>query len=151
MIKVLFVCLGNICRSPMAEFVFKNLVKERGIEDSFYIESAATSSEEVGNGMHRGTKNKLKEMNIPYTNHIARQLLQGDYENYDYIICMDRSNILNILGICGEDKEKKIYKLLDFTKNPRDIADPWYTGNFDETYNDVVEGCQCFLDFVFKK
>ena len=148
MIKILFVCLGNICRSPMAEFVFKNLVNQKKLQEFFFIDSAATSSEEVGNEMHRGTIRKLTEENIPYTRHIARQLLQADYNKYDYIIGMDESNVLNIKGICGEDKEKKIYRLLDFTSNSRDIADPWYTGNLDKTYTDVINGCTGLLDFI---
>lgn len=150
MIKVLFVCLGNICRSPMAEFILKDLVKQKDLQDNFFIESAATSSEEVGNIMHRGTRQKLTEENIPYTEHIARKITSLDYEKYDYIIGMDESNIRNMLRIFGGDKERKIYKLLDFSKKSRDIADPWYTGNFDKTYEDIVEGCNGFLDFVFK-
>lgn len=151
MIRVLFVCLGNICRSPMAEFVFKDLVKKGNIESDFIIESAATSYEEVGNDMHRGTKKKLSEENIPYIKHCARKLVQADYEKYDYIIGMEESNILNIIGICGDDKEKKVYKLLDFTSNPKDIDDPWYSGNFDKTFSDVVEGCNGFLKFLYEK
>lgn len=150
MIKVLFVCLGNICRSPMAEFVFKDMVNKKGINNIFFIDSAATSSEEVGNEMHIGTKNKLMEANIPYTKHVARKMTSKDYKEYDYIIAMDSNNIRNIKAICGEDKENKIYKLLDFSSNSRDIADPWYTGNFDKTYEDVVEGCNCFINFLLK-
>jgi len=148
MIKVLFVCLGNICRSPMAEFVLKDVVKNRNQESNFYIESAATSSEEIGNDVHRGTKRKLTEEGIPFTRREARKITLKDYAKFDYLIGMDESNIRNMQRIFGGDSEKKIYKLLDFTSNPRDIADPWYTGNFDETYNDVVEGCNGFLDFL---
>jgi len=150
MIKVLFVCLGNICRSPMAEFVLKELVRQKNWEDFFSIESAATSSEEIGNEMHRGTRMKLTEENIPYTSHVARKLVQSDYKKYDYIIGMDESNIRNIKRICESDDENKIYRLLDFTTDTRDIADPWYTGNFDKTYEDVVEGCNCFLNFIYE-
>lgn len=150
MIRVLFVCLGNICRSPMAEFVFKDLVKKKNIENHFIIESAATSYEEIGNDMHRGTKDKLAEENIPYTKHCARKLQEVDYKKYDYIIGMEESNVLNIRGICGEDKENKIYKLLDFTTNPKDIDDPWYSGDFNKTFRDVVEGCNGFLKFLYE-
>ena len=145
MIKVLFVCLGNICRSPMAEYVFKDMVKKKGLEKQFSIASSATSYEEVGNDMHYGTKDKLDEKGIPYTKHKARRIEKQDYEKYDYIIGMEESNIRNILRIVGNDKDNKIYKLLDFSKNPRDIADPWYTGNFDVTYDDVKEGCEALL------
>lgn len=147
MVKVLFVCLGNICRSPMAEYVFKDKIKKEGIE-KFYIDSAATSSEEIGNSMHYGTRNKLKEMNIDYGNHLARQMTKQDYEKFDYIIGMEDRNIKDIKRIVGEDTENKIYKLLDFSKNPRDIADPWYTGNFDKTYDDIVEGISAFLEHL---
>ena len=147
MVKVLFVCLGNICRSPMAEYVFKDKIKKEGIE-KFYIDSAATSSEEIGNSIHYGTRNKLKEMNIDYGNHLARQITKQDYEKFDYIIGMEDRNIKDIKRIVGEDTENKIYKLLDFSKNPRDIADPWYTGNFDKTYDDIVEGLEAFLYYL---
>ena len=148
MIKVLFVCLGNICRSPMAEYVFKDMVKKEGLENQFSIASAATSYEEVGNDMHYGTKDKLDEMGIPYTKHKARRIEKQDYQKYDYIIGMEESNIRNILRIVGDDEGKKVYRLLDFSKNPRDIADPWYTGNFTVTYHDVVEGCTNFLNYL---
>ena len=151
MIKVLFVCLGNICRSPMAEYVFKDMVKKKGLDNQFYISSTATSYEEIGNDMHYGTKDKLDEMGIPYTKHKARRIEKQDYQKYDYILGMEDTNIRNILRIIGNDKENKIYKLLDFSKNPRDIADPWYTGNFTVTYNDIMEGCTGFLDYLEKK
>ena len=150
MIRVLFVCLGNICRSPMAEYVFKDLVRKENLSNKFEIASAATSSEEIGNGMHYGTKRKLDELGIKYENHIARKITKQDYEKYDYIIGMEESNIRNILRIVGNDKDNKIYKLLDFSKNPRDIADPWYTGNFTVTYKDIVEGCSGFLGYLEK-
>ncbi len=145
MTKILFVCLGNICRSPMAEYILKDMLEKQQIKDQFHIESAATSSEEIGNGMHYGAKNKLEQMHIKYGNHRARQLTKKDYEKFDYIIGMDEANIRNIKRIVGQDKENKIYRLLDFTKNPRDIADPWYTGNFDKTYDDIIEGLNGFM------
>lgn len=150
MIKVLFVCLGNICRSPMAEYVFKDMVKKEGIEDKFYIDSAATSTEEIGNSVHYGTKNKLNEMGIECGNHIARRITKQDYEKFDYIIGMEEQNVKNIKRIVGEDTKHKIYRLLDFSKNPRDIADPWYTGNFDKTYEDVVKGLEGFMRYLQK-
>lgn len=146
--KVLFVCLGNICRSPMAEFVFKDIVKKEGLEDEFFIDSAATSSEEVGNGIHYGTVQKLRSEGIPFTDHRARKLTPEDYEKFDYIIGMEEANIRNILRIIENDSEQKVYRLLDFTERPRDIADPWYTGNFDKTYNDVLEGCNALLKTI---
>ncbi len=145
MIKVLFVCLGNICRSPMAEFVLKDMVKKKGIQDDFYIASAATSNEEIGNGMHYGTIEKLNKAHIEYTDHKARRITPSDYDKFDYIIGMEERNIRDILNIIGQDNEHKVYKLLDFTNNPRDIADPWYTGNFEITYKEVIEGCKAFL------
>ena len=148
MIKVLFVCLGNICRSPMAEFVFKDMVKKDDADIEFLVDSAATSNEESGNGIHYGTKRKLEEEGISYENHYSRKIVAKDYEIYDYIIGMEESNVRNILRIIGEDPEKKVYRLLDFTESPRDIEDPWYTGNFDKTYEDVVEGCKVLLGYL---
>ena len=150
MIKVLFVCHGNICRSTMAEFVLKDMVNKRNIAEKFYIQSAATSREEIGNDTHYGTKNKLDEVGIPYTKRKARQMTKGDYEEYDYIIGMDDANIRNILRIVGGDKEGKVSKLLDWAGIDRSIADPWYTGNFDETYDDVVKGLEAFLEKIVK-
>ena len=151
MIRVMFVCLGNICRSPMAEFVLKDLVRKRGVENNFLIKSSATSYEEIGNDVHYGTKRKLMEENIPVESREAVRLSKNDYEKYDYIIGMEESNVRNILRIVGEDKNSKVCKLLDYSSNPRDIADPWYTGNFDDTYEDILEGCVAFLDSVLKK
>ena len=145
MIKVMFVCLGNICRSPMAEFILKDMTRKRGIDDKFYIASSATSSEEIGNDVHYGTVRKLNSVGIKVEHRKAIKLKKADYEKYDYIIGMEERNIQSIIGIIGNDKDKKISKLLDFTENPRDIADPWYTGNFDKTYEDIVEGCEAFL------
>lgn len=145
MIKILFVCHGNICRSPMAEFILKDMVKKKEIANMFMIDSCATSREEIGNGMHCGTKRKLKEEGIPYGEHRARQIAKQEYDNFDYILCMDRANIQNLFRILKDDPEKKIYRLLDFCEHPRDIADPWYSGDFDKTYQDIVEGCEAFF------
>lgn len=149
MIKVLFVCLGNICRSPMAEFVLKDLVKKKNIDNNFLIESAGTSDEELGNPVHYGTRNKLAEVGISTAGKFARQLKKEDYEKYDYILAMETSNVKSIHRILGEDKDNKVFRLLDFSNNPRDIADPWYTGNFNVTYDDILEGCIAFLDKIY--
>ncbi len=148
MIKVMFVCLGNICRSPMAEFVLKDMVKKQGLEKEFYIKSSATSSEEIGNDIHYGTRDKLIQKEIPFTKRKAVKLRAEDYKKYDYIIGMEKSNVINIKRIVGEDVDYKIYRLLDFSDTPRDIADPWYTGNFENTFNDIVEGCNGFLKYL---
>ena len=148
MIKVLFVCLGNICRSPMAEFLFKDMVNKKGLRDKFIIESAGTSNEEEGNLVHYGTKHKLAEVGIMVDGKYARQLKKEDYEKFDYIIAMEQRNSRDIYRIVGEDKENKIYRLLDFSNRPRDIADPWYTHNFDLTYDDIMEGLESFIKFL---
>lgn len=150
MIKVLFVCLGNICRSPMAQVVFENMVKELGIEDSFEIDSMGTEgyNEMVKAGIHEGTKEILKRKGIPYREHYSRKIRKQDYDYFDYILAMDKSNIKEIQYITGADCENKIKRLLDYTNNPRDIKDPWYTGNFDETYDDIMEGLEAFLKYL---
>lgn len=150
MVKVLFVCLGNICRSPMAEMVFKDIVNKKGLADKFYIDSAATSTEAVGDGIYYGTREILKEQGIPFTEHISRQITKKDYNNFDYILGMEDRNITNILRIIGEDKENKVFRLLDFSESPRNISDPWYTGDFDITYYDVEDGCTSFLEYLMK-
>ena len=148
MIKVMFVCLGNICRSPMAEFVFKDYVRKQGKEDEFYIESSATSNEEYGNPVHRGTVRKLNEEGIPMTPRFARKLKREDYTKFDFILGMEERNVDNILRIVGDDEYNKVCRLLDYSDNPRDIADPWYTGNFDVTYDDILEGCRAFYNYL---
>lgn len=145
MYKVMFVCLGNICRSPMAEFLMKDIVKKQGREKEFFIRSAATSTEELGNAPHIGTRKKLAELGISTAGKTAVQLSKEDYAAYDYILGMETANIRSILHIVGGDPEKKVYRLLDFSDCPRDIADPWYTGNFDETFSDIQEGIDAFL------
>ena len=145
MIKILFVCHGNICRSTMAEYVMKNLVRKAGLEGEFYIDSAATSTEEIGNGVHHGTRRKLARMGVPCGDHRARQMTRGDYEKFDLLIGMDNANIRNMTRIAGGDDEGKIRMMLDYTDRPGEVADPWYTGNFDETWDDVFEGCTNLL------
>lgn len=143
---ILFVCHGNICRSPMAEFVMKDLVSKAGRADEFYIESAATSTEELGNEVYPPARRKLAEHGITCRGKRARQMTRDDYRRFDLLIGMDSWNIRNMLRICGGDPDGKIHMLLDFTSRPGDVADPWYTGNFDATWRDVLEGCQHLLD-----
>ena len=151
MIRVLFVCYGNICRSPMAEFMLKNMVKEEGLSDNFYIASAATSFEEIGNPVHRGTRERLSREGVSVKGKVATHLETSDYSEYDYIIAMEEQNLRAILRILGGDPEGKVCRLLDFSDRPRDIADPWYTGNFDVTYDDIFEGLTAFLSHLRKK
>ncbi|MBQ2967359.1 MAG: low molecular weight phosphotyrosine protein phosphatase [Clostridia bacterium] len=143
--KVMFVCHGNICRSPMAEFLMKDMVKKQGREAEFFIASSATSTEEIGNPPHPGTRKKLAEFNISTAGKQAVQLTKADYDKYDYFLGMDSMNIRNMLRIFKDDPQNKVMRLLDFTDVPRDIRDPWYTGNFDETYEDIQEGILAFL------
>lgn len=145
MIRVAFCCHGNICRSTLAESVFTHKVKELGLSDQFMIDSFATSTEEIGNPPHRGTVNKLKEVGIPLVPHRAKQITWNDYSKFDYIIGMDIWNMKNLSRMLKGDPEGKLYKFLTFAGSDRDIADPWYTGNFDKTYEDIVEGCQGLL------
>lgn len=144
--KILFVCHGNICRSPMAECVMKNMVKDRGISREFYIDSAATSREEIGNPIYPPAVRKLKAEGVPLTGHRAIQMTKDDYDKYDLLLAADSANVRNMTRIAGGDPEGKIRRLLDYTSRPRDIADPWYTGNFDVTYDDIVEGCEALLE-----
>ena len=149
MIKVLMVCHGNICRSPMAEFLLKDMVAKRGIASQFDIASAATSREEIGNPVHHGTRKKLAQFGISVAGKTARQMTRRDYENYDYIIAMDRNNLRNIDRIIGSDEYNKVSLLLDFAgRNGQSIADPWYTGDFDITYDDIKQGLDGFLEYL---
>ena len=148
MTNILFVCLGNICRSPMAEFVFRDLVQKRGLGERFSVASAATSTEELGNPVHPGTRRRLEREGISAYGKTAVQLCRRDYQKYDYLIGMEQRNLRGMLRILGEDPEGKVRRLLDFTDSPRDIADPWYTGDFDRTYDDVLEGCQGLLAYL---
>lgn len=148
MIKILFVCHGNICRSTMAQFMFQDMVNKKGLADRFYIDSAATSTEEIGNGPHYGTVGKMREVGIPVLPHRARQMTRADYQNFDYLIGMDSYNIRNMSRIAGGDLDGKIYQMLSFAGSTRSIADPWYTGNFDETYSDLVEGLEAFMKYL---
>ncbi len=146
MVKILFICHGNICRSPMAEFVMKDMIQKAGAADDFFIASAATSTEEIGNPVHHGTRSRLAREGISVAGKYARQMTQRDYEEYDYLIGMDHWNLRNMQRITGPDTDNKLSLLLDYTDRAgADIADPWYTGNFEETYNDIVEGCTALL------
>ena len=151
MIKVLMVCHGNICRSTMSQFVLQDMVNKLGLEEFFTIDSRATSTEEIGNPPHRGTVRKMQEIGIPVLLHRATQITWSDYNNFDYIIGMDTWNMRNLDRILKGDPEEKVYKFLSFAGSSRDIADPWYTGDFDTTYNDVVEGCEGFLAYLKEK
>ena len=151
MVNILFICHGNICRSTMAEFYMKHIVEQAGLSDSIYIESAATSREEIGNDTHYGTKQKLDEMAIPYTRHKARQVTVDDYQNFDYLVIMDENNGRNLRRIIGDDVDFKVYKAMSFVGENRDVKDPWYTGNFDETYDDISRSCDALLAVLKEK
>ena len=148
MIKVLFICHGNICRSTMSQFVFQHMVNNLGLADQFYIDSMATSTEEIGNPPHRGTVRKMNQVGVPVLPHRAKQITLSDYDKFDYIIGMDTWNMKNLNRMLKGDPDGKVYKLLTFANSGRDIADPWYTGNFDETYDDVMKGCEGFLQYL---
>lgn len=148
--KILFICHGNICRSPMAEFVMKRLVEEAGLSDQFEIASAATSTEEIGNPVYPPAKQKLAEHGIGCKGKTARQMTLDDYRHFDYIIAMDRNNLRNLRWMFGEDKDRKISLLMDYTRRPGDVADPWYTGDFEATWQDVIEGCNGLLNELTK-
>ncbi len=145
MIKILFVCHGNICRSPMAEFVMKDMVRKAGLENQFHIASAATSGEELGNPVYPPARRKLAEHGIDCSGKTARRLRKSDYAQYDLLIGMDQANLRNMHRMCGGDPEGKLHLLLDFTNRPGNVADPWYTGDFEATWRDVTQGCQGLL------
>lgn len=150
MIKILFICHGNICRSPMAEFLMKELVRENGLENDFYIESAATSTEEIGNGVYPPVKRILKARGIDCSAKHARQMTRADYDKFDYIVCMDQKNLRN-MGYIAIDTQNKYTRLLDYTNNPHDVADPWYSGDFETTEREVQAGCEALLQYILNK
>ena len=149
--RILFICHGNICRSPMAEFVMKDLVKKAGLASQFHIESAATSREEIGNPVYPPARRKLAEHGISCEGHAARQLTNRDYDEYDLLIGMDQANLRDMYRICGGDYSGKVSLLMDHTDHPRDVAGPWYTEDFEATWRDVLEGCQGLLDSIIRK
>lgn len=148
MAKILFVCHGNICRSPMAEFVMKELVKKAGLESQFQISSAATSTEEIGNPVYPPARRKLAEHGIGCSGKTARQITRADYDQYDLLIGMDSANLRNMRRICGGDPDGKIHVLMEYTDRPGDVADPWYTGDFESTWQDVLAGCSGLLELL---
>ena len=148
MTKILFVCHGNICRSPMAEFVMKDLVRKAGRAAEFSIVSAATSTEELGNPVYPPARRMMAVHGIDCTGKTARQLRKADYAQYDYLIGMDQANFRNMQRMCGGDPDGKIHLLLDFTDRPGQVADPWYTGDFQATWEDVLEGCEGLLRHI---
>ena len=150
MIKVLFVCHGNICRSAMAKFMFIDMISKQNLQNNFVVDSAAVSYEEEGNDLYPPAKEILQRHGIPFDRHRAHRMQKSDYDKFDFIIGMDESNLYNIMRILGEDPLNKVCKLLDFSPEPRDIADPWYTGNFERAYKDIAEGLTCLLGQVQK-
>lgn len=150
MYRILFVCYGNICRSPMAEFIMKDYVKKKGLADKFYIASSATSYEEIGNPVHYGTRKILDRLNIDCSGKVATKLVREDYKKYDYIIGMDEINIRDITRIFGGDPDGRVFRLKDFSDCPGDIADPYYSGNFEKTYEDIKYGLEYFFRFLLK-
>ena len=148
MTKILFVCHGNICRSPMAEFVMKKLVREAKLDKEIYIASAATSREEIGNPVYPPARRELLSHGITCSGKTAVQMTAADYDRYDYIVIMDGNNRRNIMRIIGSDPENKVHRLMDYTDRPHDVADPWYTGDFELTYSDIDEGCRALLSYI---
>ena len=149
-VRILFVCHGNICRSPMAEFVMKDMAEKEGVRDMFEISSCATSSEELGNDIHYGTKQVLDMHGIPYTKRCARRMNSEDYARSDYIVAMDRQNIRNMKPFVGDDPEKKVSLLMEHAGQCRDVGDPWYSGDFTGTYRDICRGCRALMDEILK-
>ena len=149
--RILFVCHGNICRSPMAEFIMKDLVSKRGVADKFYIESCATSREEIGNSVYPPAKAKLAEHNISCAGKTARQITKRDYEEFDLIIAMDRNNLRNLVPFVGEDTENKVSLMMSYAGMHKDVADPWYTRDFKTTYDDVLLGCTRLFEYIKEK
>ena len=147
-VRILFVCHGNICRSPMAEFVMKDLVCKHGLGNRFYIQSAATSTEEIGNPVHRGTRKILSDLGIDCSEKHARRITKNDYADFDLIIGMDEANMRNMMRMFGGDPLHKVHKLMEFAGANNDVADPWYTGDFDRTYDDVLAGCAGLLSWL---
>ena len=143
--RILFICHGNICRSPMAEYIMKELVKQEGVAGDWEIESAAVSREEIGNPVYPPARRKLLEQGIPCGQHAARQMTRADYDRFDLLIGMDSANLRNMHRICGGDFTSKLHLLMDYTDRPGDVADPWYTGDFEATWQDVLSGCQGLL------
>ncbi|MDO4939877.1 MAG: low molecular weight protein-tyrosine-phosphatase, partial [Lachnospiraceae bacterium] len=149
MIRILFICHGNICRSPIAEAIMKNMVKKEHLEDCFEIVSRATSREELGNDIYPPARRELEAHNVPYDRYRRASIMtRADYDAYDYLIGMDERNIGNIFRIIGEDPEGKVYKLLDIAGMPGDIEDPYYSGNFHKVWNQIEEGCRGFLKYL---
>ncbi|MDO5549336.1 MAG: low molecular weight protein-tyrosine-phosphatase [Eubacteriales bacterium] len=148
MFRILFICHGNICRSPMAEYIMKELLRQRGLESQFQIDSAATSREEIGSGVYPPARRKLERMGIPCGNHRSVQVTRRDYDEYDYLIIMDRNNYRNLMRILREDPEEKVHTLLSYVGLARDVADPWYTGDFDAAFDDIYTGCTALLEEI---
>ena len=148
--KIMFVCHGNICRSPMAEFVFKDVLRQNGVEKDFVVHSCATSTEEIGNSIYPPARRKLIEKGIKFDERYAVQLRKSDYDKYDLFVGMDEANIRNMMRIFGKDDKNKVKKLMDYTKKGGDVADPWYTGDFETTFQDVSEGCMRLFEEISK-
>ena len=151
MINIMFVCHGNICRSPLAEFVMKDLVNKKGLKNRFNIQSSATSYEEIGNPIYPPVIDVMKKHYIPFGEHYATHLNSEDYGKFDYFIIMDKNNLRNIKRIFKEDPQNKIHLLLEFTGENRDVDDPWYYGNFEKTYSDILTGCNALLEYLKDK